>query len=353
MKTRTKKILGFSFSLFFTVFLLELLLRIFSAALPPIVQMQSGTGGEIGKYARTYNSLFTFDKDLLTKLRDKRDVLIEGHPDYTYHVKTIELTDGLWVRDDGFSKVWGVAVGDSYVFGEGVAMKDTWVEVLEKSLRRDMINCGAPNWGFDQYYVLLKKYLVPLKPEVVLISIFENDFYDTLYYDQWINRLFIKKIQRFLNRHFLSYVVMKYFYFSLIKKQREYFFDKRYDQYFEINKSVDPSRIMKKTLSMLEKITVLAENKKIKLLFLLFPSKEMVYLQNDPEYRVYIMQKDQMFRRVRRMLTEKRISYIAFEKLFREYRSRKIYFRYDGHLTEYGNRLSACVISQKLRTMCK
>src|ERR1700739_4331287 len=76
------------------------------------------------------DEFFIPDADLLFKIPPNTDFVVH-HPDYTMHLKT-----NLNLADIGFrggtlgGPAWGVAVGDSFTFGQGVDQEDTWVAQL-------------------------------------------------------------------------------------------------------------------------------------------------------------------------------------------------------------------------------
>lgn len=80
-----------------------------------------------------------------------------------------------------------VTVGDSTTFGIGVAEDDTYSRVLERMLNREahdgrvfrVFNLGIGGYGPAEYYLVVKRYLSILKPDVVVIAFFTgNDLQD-------------------------------------------------------------------------------------------------------------------------------------------------------------------------------
>ena len=79
-----------------------------------------------------------------------------------------------------------LALGDSFTFGEGVEMEETYAKVLERILKEqytgkniEVINIGVPGYGNDQELRVLKKDGKYYKPDLVLVGFYVgNDFLD-------------------------------------------------------------------------------------------------------------------------------------------------------------------------------
>lgn len=74
-----------------------------------------------------------------------------------------------------------LGLGDSFLFGWGVARSETFLAQLEGRLRRatgrpvETINAGVPGWGLTQYYVYLKNVGVQYRPDVIVLAYFVDD----------------------------------------------------------------------------------------------------------------------------------------------------------------------------------
>ena len=127
------------------------------------------------------------DPELSSKLKPNSDVLIEGHPDYRYHVRTY-----LNFPDAGFRgnvvprPLVGVAVGDSFTFGVGVEAEEAWPEQLSQLAGRNFANLGVFGYGPPQYTRVLKRYGLRMIPKIVLYTIYlENDLIDADDFVRW------------------------------------------------------------------------------------------------------------------------------------------------------------------------
>jgi len=73
-----------------------------------------------------------------------------------------------------------IAIGDSFTYGFGVNLEDTWVKVLERRLQAseldvEIINCGRPGAGPADYARFAKKIIPVLKPDLVLVGLLQDD----------------------------------------------------------------------------------------------------------------------------------------------------------------------------------
>jgi hypothetical protein len=81
-----------------------------------------------------------------------------------------------------------VAVGDSWVFSYGVNDDEAWPHQVERSLPGiRVINLGLAGLGPEQYTRAYERYGAPLHPKVLLYGIFPgNDLLDTADFDRWL-----------------------------------------------------------------------------------------------------------------------------------------------------------------------
>jgi lysophospholipase L1-like esterase len=75
-----------------------------------------------------------------------------------------------------------LGVGDSVTFGYGVRLEDTFIKVLEGRLntrtggaRHEVINAGVEECGFDGYHEILRGLAPTLEPDLVMVGIVLND----------------------------------------------------------------------------------------------------------------------------------------------------------------------------------
>ncbi len=79
-------------------------------------------------------------------------------------------------------------VGDSFIEG-GNSNSDTFAEHLKREIGQDVSNYGLSWYGPEQYLLTIKKYILPHKPKVILLSFYEgNDPEDTGWYSNWLKK---------------------------------------------------------------------------------------------------------------------------------------------------------------------
>lgn len=71
-----------------------------------------------------------------------------------------------------------VAVGDSYTFGHGVEVDQTFLALLERELdRTEVLNLGVSGYGVDQQLLMLTSRGFRYQPDVVLLGLYVPDIF--------------------------------------------------------------------------------------------------------------------------------------------------------------------------------
>jgi len=68
-----------------------------------------------------------------------------------------------------------LAVGDSFTFGDEVSNNETWPAILERLIKRPVLNAGVFAYGTDQSFLRLKLLLAKYKPDTIIFSFIRND----------------------------------------------------------------------------------------------------------------------------------------------------------------------------------
>jgi lysophospholipase L1-like esterase len=81
-----------------------------------------------------------------------------------------------------------VAVGDSLTFGYGVADNQTWPVVLGQALPdQNVLNLGLIAAAPEQYLRVYDRFTQGLKPRLLLVGLYPaNDFWDAALFDRWL-----------------------------------------------------------------------------------------------------------------------------------------------------------------------
>ncbi len=106
----------------------------------------------------------------------------------TYHTTEfnfIASTNSLGFRDHEFAEARTsacrvVAIGDSFTFGWGVSLDESWPKVLETGLRQtglgvDVANLGFPGGSPVDYANIAARAVPTLKPDLVVVGVLQGD----------------------------------------------------------------------------------------------------------------------------------------------------------------------------------
>lgn len=91
-------------------------------------------------------------------------------------------TDARGFRNPPGAPTGLLLLGDSMIYGHGVAEEDTVAAVLRRRHRRPAYNMGRQGDSLYQHYVLLRVYLDETSPRQVVLFAFANDVDDLLFY---------------------------------------------------------------------------------------------------------------------------------------------------------------------------
>jgi lysophospholipase L1-like esterase len=164
------------FSLVFAIALLEATLRLFPSLLPEEIQQ---------RVSATYDNIAVSHPKI-------------GHLHKPNAYGTLVSSD-FKVRHHtdafGFRNAWPwpesveiVALGDSLTFGYGVADDQAWPTILNRALPdSNVLNLGLIGAGPQQYLRVYETFVKSLRPRLLLIGLFPaNDFWDAALFDLWL-----------------------------------------------------------------------------------------------------------------------------------------------------------------------
>lgn len=112
------------------------------------------------------------DPELLLSLKPNQNSHITGHPEFSFTVQTND--DGL--RDEPFEGTFDIAaIGDSFTFGFGVEMDESWPSRLEVISGKRVANLGWAGWSSHVYPIAIRRYAIPLQTNLWIWAFFGND----------------------------------------------------------------------------------------------------------------------------------------------------------------------------------
>ena len=98
-------------------------------------------------------------------------------------------------------------IGDSATAALQVNKKERFSEILSNKLNYEGFNLGINGFATDQSLAVLKKYIREIKPDIIIYTLVENDFYPNgekflqsgfgdqwskSYYDENLNLIYAK-----------------------------------------------------------------------------------------------------------------------------------------------------------------
>ena len=153
-----------------------------------------------------------------------------------------------------------MVIGDSFTFGSGVNVEDTYCEQLERLLHNtnsphEVINCGVVGYNMWQYFEVLKRKVLPYQPDLVILGVFFDDIgaSRTPYEDpnEWKGSIPYKKRTPSLMNYFYTMNLLKNFNYQFETRIR-YLINGGYQQYIEKRKGRFKSTLDKTVIDKME-----------------------------------------------------------------------------------------------------
>ena len=307
--------------------------------------------------------------------------------EFLTHVKINSL--GLRDREYAFQKPANTeriaVVGDSFVFGYGVELNETFVKLLENKLNKqsnktfEVMNFGTSAYGTEQEYLTIKNDVVLYSPDVIILVFFSNDLKDNMKFNLFSvknNTLIqnppqkitaILKIRNFISWHSHLYALI---YRSVIDNQnlrnlliKAKLLNPPYKEpstdfdslIYQNSYNADFEYSMNKTILLLNKIKETSNNHNLRFILLLAPSKEQV---DDTEMKKYISKMNINTSELNATLVQDTIkislrkSNITIWDLSEQFMENSInntfYYDTDPHWNKKGHELAANIIYENL-----
>lgn len=245
-----------------------------------------------------------------------------------------------------------LVLGDSFTFGVGVNIEESYPKLLEAILNQstaggtpkkyEVINAGVEGFGTEQEYLYLEELGNRYRPDLVIVGLCSNDIHDVM---RGIPLSFTKASLK--NRfYFLSYLRGLQILFSKIflKGIKTELFQIYQDQY-----TPEFEDALLKTKEYLMKIRGYSHSIGAKTLVVIIPlgmeidrleweKKGLVHLYSDEFFNKNMHKFSEIFTefgKVEKILT------LPLLPIFRKNKARPLYFTHDVHWTKEGHRLAA------------
>ena len=131
-----------------------------------------------------------FIADALTGWRMKKNHTfnwsIDGHEN-TYRSNSQGFRSDQDYDSDAETGPRIVIVGDSFSFGTGVEVEETFGILLQSRLAEDVVvqNLAMPGFGLDQMWMSVKHQVLPTAPDLVIVAFIDNDLDRSLRVYRW------------------------------------------------------------------------------------------------------------------------------------------------------------------------
>ena len=128
--------------------------------------------------------------------------------------------DHPWTKAKKTIRILGI--GDSFTFGWGVSLEETFLKKLERHLKQmtgveiETINAGVPKWDLNQYYVYLKNYGFRYSPDIIVLTYFFNDIPESIQETIPANPAYTTQVQHSGGIFHFSYL------FNFLKSQADH-----------------------------------------------------------------------------------------------------------------------------------
>lgn len=264
-----------------------------------------------------------------------------------------------------------IAVGDSFTLCDDVAAKDCWVKHLADDTGLSFATLGVNGYSTIAAARVLDRYGRKLKPQLVLVGVFPNDFKDNVHFDGWLasgsdnywtwmgSRRGRTRFGNWLADHSMVYRLLDGARRSRSRDIHNYK-DENFDYVFRLDRwwtqAIDKIEkhkglpLMKQSLLDMKRVSgEIGAN----FVILLFPTKEQVHWdivkQYAPEGSHY--QPDLPTDTVRAFAEANNIPYCDLTAPLRSESDtgHQLYLRVSGHWNEDGNAFGAGVIERCLR----
>lgn len=192
-----RPIFAVGFGLGLGLLVVELLLRLLPGLLPLETHSQlsqkAGWLAAVGlpQFLAEYRALWEEDDFLRERMKPNLDTIIHGNPEYpAWPIKTTSLGGGPAGFRATLSDVaspYALVLGDSFGFGVGVAVEETWLEQVEAQTGLALVNLSQVGASSLQEARIYERYGRDLPVNVVFWMFFQNDLKDNLRFAQWLN----------------------------------------------------------------------------------------------------------------------------------------------------------------------
>lgn len=138
----------------------------------------------VGRHTDTLFKIMEYDPSLGWKLKLRLNKKVDFVDRQNIHVQT--NSSGFWDKEFSIQKDPSrcriAFLGDSFTWGLGVNQRERFTDLLEaKNSQWEAFNFGIPGYGTDQSLISWKKTASAFRPDLVVLTVFNNDYTDNLH----------------------------------------------------------------------------------------------------------------------------------------------------------------------------
>lgn len=138
----------------------------------------------IGRHSDTMFTVVEHDPELGWRMKRGRTTTVDFVDREGIPVRSNAL--GFWDREFAVHRAGGVCriafLGDSFTWGLGVRAEERFSDLLAaRRADRESMNFGIPAYGTDQAVLTWEKIAAPFDPDVVVLTVFQNDYADNVH----------------------------------------------------------------------------------------------------------------------------------------------------------------------------
>lgn len=316
-------------------------------------------------------------------------------PNFKGEMRTPENTTAIKINSNGErgkeydrnAAVNILGLGDSFTFGTGVEVEETFLWKIEETLNKRkgatfrVINSGVPGYGTDQEYLYFMKRGVRYKPELVIVCFYINDVMESViphftvvegYLVPSAKMLSTLKDRKFTltQRIFIAFNNLELNRFVINRLSTAPYFRKLFLEYVVKSKGREGNRLdlyqqkykpeiehaWQVTQEYLKKIAALAKKNGGRMLLVYIPERQQVYAE---QWRRIIKQydineKDYDTLKPNQLLwsfcKKEGINFLDMTDEFRDAvkKGNDIYFTMDPHINKKGHSIAAELIYKEI-----
>jgi len=335
LKKSVKNLFILFIAVIVSLFIAEVVLRLMGA---PSRGLEFEPGREPGSYFMKPNQEFI-------------EKTYEYQPSHKIRINSQGFRDNEIEYKDGY-KIF--CLGDSFTYGAGVNLEDTFVDRLEKSLRKlkpdfgfEVINAGSGGATIDDELIFFKEKGLKPKPQMLIFQFYENDVLD--FYNKEKNREIYKPaklpFKDLLRRTALYIKLYKLKTYLLTRKVNDELNcmqngSSKRDDFYTLPLCPFWQKAWSDYLAGLQKLADICKNHDIKLVLLVIPSVD----QAEDESKADIVQ-----RKLEGFAKKNKAIFIDPLAALRAQGTENVYLEFDKHLNVRGHKVVADCLLKELR----